>query len=676
MGIMVARYIVFPPYVFLYAFITAAVLLGIAYVKAFRFPSWYGIGQACFWMVFGACLYFLNRFEHKDNFIGKHYHEGALISAIITSAPEPKPKSWKTEASLRQYDSVRGQWVSLSGGAILYFAKDSNVQALEIGSKLAFRKKLQPIRNSGNPGGFNYRAFAADKGLFYQLFLRNEEFIVSETKAYSFWKTWPAKARGFLMNTLRENITGPQTIGVAEALLTGYRGDMDKELSMQYAGTGAAHIIAISGLHLGMIQVAIFFILKPLTRLKHGKNIRAAFVILFLWVFAIISGAGASVLRSALMFSILLFGEVIGRKGNSYNSLSASAFLLLLYNPDLLFDVGFQLSYSAVLSIFIFNAPIEHLWRPNHYLLHKVWSVVAITLSAQILTLPFVVYYFHQFPVYFLLTNLIAIPLSWIALNLMLALTLVFWWAGPVAAVLGKAVDISIHFMNVSIAWIDHLPLSRIENIYLPLPQAILIMGIIACLASWLLLRRNTAAVGALFGIAAMVLYREMVWQQQKKQRILVVYNIPNHLAIDIIEGHKSFFAGDAECLRDQAIFRNQIQPARIKFQINSSTTLPVDTAGFTSLQVGGKKLLMLDKEPDIFQSAALETDILLLAANIRAKPTRVLEKIKCKSIIVSSKMPFYRLPQWQIAADSLHLPLHSVADNGAFLLDLKSPGP
>jgi hypothetical protein len=167
-----------------------------------------------------------------------------------------------------------------------------------------------------------------------------------------------------------------------------------------------------------------------------------------------------------------------------------------------------------------------------------------------------------------------------------------------------------------------------------------------------------------------------MDWQKQKKQRTLVVYNIPNHLAIDIIEGHRSFFAGDAECLEDPAIFSNQIQPARIKFQISSSATLPVDTAGFTSLQVGGKKLLVLDKEPDLFQSEALETDILLLAANIRAKPPRVLEKIRCKTIIVTGKMPFYRLPQWQIAADSLHLQLHSVADDGAFLLDLKSPRP
>ncbi len=675
-GIILSRFIPFSRIQLQFGFILSAILLGFFYFKALRFPTWYGVSQAIFWIIFGATLYLLNRAENKETFIGNKYREGALIAATLISTPEPKPKSWKVEADIRQWDSAANRWVLLSGGAILYLERGSVQKSLPAGSVLAFRKNLQPVKSSGNPGSFDFSTFASDKGLFFQVFLRSNEYIISEKSERSLWKTWPHTARDFLLSTLRKYVKGDRAIGVAEALLTGYRGDMDKELSWQYAGTGAAHIIAISGLHLVMIQQALFFIFVPITRFRHGKNIRAGFVIIFLWVFAIITGAGASVLRAALMLTILSSGEVIGRKGNSYNSLAASAFLLLLYNPNLLFDIGFQLSYSAVLSIFIFNAPIQHLVQTNNYLLHKAWEMFAVTLSAQVLTLPFVVYYFHQFPVYFLLANLAAIPLSWVALNLMLILTLVLWWAGPVAAWLGRLIDISIQAMNESIALINGLPMSRIENIYLPLPQAILMMAIIGWGAAWLLLRRNSAAVVALLGLAVFILYREWVWQQNKQQRNLVVYNISSHWAIEMIDGHTSLYAGDAECLEDPDIFRNQIQPARIRFQVDSTGILPVAAEGFTVVEIGGKKLLILDKEPDLFHSDTIHTDLLLLAANIRAKPARILEKIRCRTIIFTGKMPFYRLPQWQIAADSLHLRLHSVADHGAFILDLNGPGP
>lgn len=655
--------------------VTALILFIIAHFNALRYPFYYGVSHFMFWAAFGIVAFQLNHFEHRDNFIGSSYSEGTLVAATITTPLEPKPKSFRAEASISQWDTAANHWKPLAGSIILYFEKDSLPDGLGMGSRVAFKKALQPIRNSGNPGAFNYQKYAAAKGWFFQVFLKNNEYVVDKEKISPGLRAWPLAARDHLLATLRKYIPDPITLGVAEALLTGYRNNMDKELSWQYAGTGVAHIIAISGLHLGMIQAGLLFLLTPLAKIRHGKNIRALLVIVLLWVFTFITGAGPSVLRSALMFTILLFGEVIGRKGNSYNSLSASAFMLLLVNPNVLFDVGFQLSYSAVLSIFMFSAPIGRWIQTGNKWIDKTWQLFAVTLAAQILTLPFVVYYFNQFPVYFLLANLVAIPLSWVALNLSLILTLFLFWLPPVATLLGKGIHISIEVMNRCIAWIHHLPMSRIENIYLPLPQAIILMAIIALLSAWLLLRHKGSAVAALAGLLIFIIYREVVWQQRNNQRKMIIYNIAGHTAIDLIAGHRVTFWGDSECLTDPNLFRMHIQPARILFQARDTAILPRDTSGFQLLKAGHKTLVVLDKEPDTRRSAVTDADILLLANNIRAKPAWILEKIKCSTIIAGPQLPFYRIPQWQFAADSLHLRLHPVAEKGAFVLDLNSPG-
>ncbi len=649
--------------------------LGWAHWKALFYPKIYGVALFACWLVLGASLYRLSRFENHADFIGKQYQKGVLVSATLTTPPEPKAKSFRAEATVRQWDSTTQSWKALSGNIIIYFAKDSFPAGLGIGSKIAFIKTLQPIRGAGNPGGFDYAAYTANQGWYYQLYVKKGEYVISNEKVNGGWRNWPHKARDFLLSTLRKYIPNPMNLGVAEALLTGYRNDMDKELSLEYAGSGVAHIIAISGLHLGMIQAGLLVLLTPLTRLRRGKNIRALIVIICLWVFALITGAGPSVVRSAIMFSILLFGEVIGRKGNSYNSLAASAFLLLLWNPVVLFDVGFQLSYSAVLSIFMFSAPIGRWVQTGNRWINKGWQMLSVTLAAQMLTLPFVVYYFNQFPVYFLLANLLAIPLSWVALNLSLLLTIFFFWISPVATWLGKGVDISIAAMNESISFINALPMSRIENIHLPLPQAILLMVVIALLSGWLLLKNKECAVWALGGLLFFICYREWVWQRNSEQQKLIVYNISGHTAIDIIKGHEAWFWGDSACVTDPWLFRYNLLPTHILFQVKKQNLLPADTEAFHQLVVGGQKIVVVDKELDTRQSGRVEADILVLAANLKAKPAWILEKIGCHTIVADAKLPFYRVAQWQIAADSLHLRFHPVAEKGAFVLNLKAPG-
>jgi competence protein ComEC len=650
----------------------SVVLIIAGLVLAYRFPEFFAISFFLFWISLGGMRYHHALSKNSPNFIGQVYKPGNLISVTLSETLAPKPKSWRSVGQVSMYDSSTRTWLPLSGKVILYFAKDSIDATLGPGSVLVIKKSLQPIKNSGNPGAFNYVSYAASNDWYYQVFLGHDEYLVSKKKLSPGWRIWPMRARNHLLQILHRNIPDAKSKGVAQALLTGYRNDMDKELSLQYAGTGVAHIIAISGLHLGIIQAGLLFFLTPLRRKEYGKRGMYLFAIIFLWVFAFVTGASASVLRAAFMFSMLLFGKVIGRRGNPYNTLCASAFFLLLFQPGLLFNVGFQLSYSAVLSIFLFSRPITNWVQTSNRVVHEIWSMVAVTLAAQILTLPFVLYYFHQFPVYFLLANIMAIPLVWLALNLCLLLTLIFWWLPPLASLLGKAIHLTIYTMNACIAWVDGLPLSRVENISISLPEAVLLMAILALMARWLLVSNKNAAVAAIALLSALFVYREWKWVKSCQQIKMVVYNIPGHSAIDFIKGNQTAFWGDSVCLQDPNLYRTHILPARILYQIDGTTVIPTDTATFLQLHFGGKSILLLDKVPDVKTSRPVKADFLILAAPIKLFPERLLQVVSADTIIADGKLPFYRIKDWQIAADSLPLHFHSTAENGAFVLDVK----
>lgn len=654
-----------------YLLLAGCILTSTAFLVAYRYPLYFGLSLGFLWVAIGGFLYFHSWSYNQKAFIGDIYSPGSICLVKLLEPLDAKPKSWRSIGAVQVYDSASQTWQPLAGKVILYFSKENFSDSVGLGTHLLIKKPLQIIKNSGNPGSFDYVFYAASNDWYYQIYLQRSEYKILTTHTALGWQHWPYVGRQYLLSILKEYIPHAKTLGVAEALLTGYRNNMDKELAWQYAATGVSHVIAISGLHLGIIQVGLLFLLSPLKKIRGGNKIRGLSVIALVWIFALTSGASPSVLRAAFMFTLLLVGDLIGRKGNPYNNLCISAFLLLLYQPNLLFNVGFQLSYAAVLSIFLFYKPILGLLLFSNKWVYKIWSMVSITLAAQILTTPFVLFYFKQFPLYFLLANLVAIPLSTIALYLCLLLTM-FVWFHPVAVVLGKLVHFSIVAINASIETINGFPFSRIENISLSLPEAFVIFTMVLLLAVWFLLNNKKAGIAGLACFFGLILFREWKWQKSGQQMLMVVYNIPNNTAIDFITGNKAVFWGDSACLNNPTIYRNQIVPARIFFKINKSTVGQKSNTDFVQYQISGRKILLLDKPLDLRTSQKIETDILVVATGLKLKPIELIKLISARHIIVDGKMPFYRIKEWQNAADSLHLHLHSTLEKGAYVFDFK----
>jgi len=647
------------------------VIFLLALFMAFRRPVLFGVVMFGWFCALGGYLVTLNDLSHRQDFIANHYTEGSLLVATLLEEPIEKTKSWKSEAQITITDTINQIEKELSGKIILYFAKDSLQAPGVVGSRIAFTKNLQRISNTGNPAGFDYALFSARRNLFYQIYLTENDYVSAGHTEEGWLHKRMRTTRNWLLETLKQNIKDSLNRGLAAALLTGYREDMDKELSLLYAGTGVAHIIAISGLHLGLIQGGLMVLLLPLTKWKHGKPIRVILVIVLLWLFSLLTGGSASVLRAALMFSIIMFGDLLQRRGNGYNSLAASAFLLLLFNPNLLWDVGFQLSYAAVLSILVFYPPIAHWFRWPRIWMLKIWQVVAVTLSAQILTLPFVIYYFQQFPVYFLLANLVAVPLSTGILYLLLVLGFFVWWWTPVAAFLGTLSNGLIGFMNAFIGWIDRLPMSRVEDIYLPLSEAYLFMILICLFALWLFHKRSVYFTAGLATVSFLAGIR--LWNNHKhyKNNTIIVYHVPGHSAVDIMAGGKYWFWGDTICQQPGMIRKLHLTPYRTQRGAALAGTISFQQDVFQQWNFGGLKMIVLDKEPDLKTADSLYTDVLLIAANVRTNPAKILSKIQCRQIVADAKLPYYRIAQWQKVADSLKLGFHSVSRDGAFVYQL-----
>ena len=342
-------------------------------------------------------------------------------------------------------------------------------------------------------------------------------------------------------------------MGLAEALLIGYKDDLDKNLVQSYTNTGVVHIIAISGLHLGLIYWLFVQVLKPLKRKKISKWLNPIIIISGLWIFSLLAGGQPSVLRSAVMFSCIVLAASLSRKTSIYNTLAFSAFILLCIDPYWLWDVGFQLSYVAVLSIVIFMKPIYNLFFIKNKILDFIWKLNAVSIAAQLLTTPFSIYHFHQFPNFFLLTNFVAVPLSSIIVLGEIFLCAISFI--PFLALLaGKIISWLIWVMNSYIQKIESLPWSLWGGMQINIEQTVLLIIAVAGFGYWLLEKQKAGAIAGVMGALLFICLRSSSFYQAYHQKKLIVYNIPRHQAIDIINGRDYFFVGDSDVLSDDFV--------------------------------------------------------------------------------------------------------------------------
>lgn len=618
----------------------------------------------------GGLVLFYGDIQHLKTSITRQHTAGKIILVTIEEPLSEKIQSFKTIASVEAVlfnHSIN----KASGKILLYFQKDSTSQQLHYGKQLLLFKALQPVKNTGNPGCFNYQRYCAFQGISHQVYLKRGEYVPLKIENENLFRKFLFSTRTIIAGLLKKYIPGDKEAGLAEAMLIGYKEDLDQRLVQSYSNTGVVHIIAISGLHLGLIYWLLMLLCKPLARYKTGKLVQPILIVAGIWLFSFIAGGAPSVLRSAVMFTCVVIGAQLNRKTSVYNSLAASAFLLLCYDPFWLWDAGFQLSYAAVLSLAMFYKPVYNLLFVSHKFPDLLWKSVSVTLAAQILTVPVSLYHFHQFPNLFLVANLLAVPLS----GLIIIGEIILFIAGLfpiIASGVGFLLHHIIYWLNTFIEQVSSLPYATTNNLQINGLQLVCLYVLIGALAWWLLKCQRQGVILSLLALLSFIIIRAVhIWNtgQQKK---LIVYNIPRHSAIDVMVGTKYFFMGDSLILHDAPLQKFHLQPCRLLHRVINSFNPGNILVEKNFYRFGKTSFLLLDAPMDLSASShRIPVDIIILSNNPPIKIAQITGAFQCRHFVFDASNPAWKVARWQQECDQLGITAFSVADKGAFVFNL-----
>lgn len=362
----------------------------------------------------------------------RHYKHYAITDSVFTwqaavnDIPVQKNRFLKCELLVRAL-KLDGKFVPACGKVLAYFRNSSVAGTVKPGQLLLIQAAFAEIQAPLNPGEFDYRQYLSDRQIFASAFVDSNAFLpVSALGGVNRVKAWALNTKLNVLNRLRSSGLSENAFAICSALLTGYDDEIGQSVTEAFSHSGTLHVLSVSGLHTGMIYLVLNFIMSVFDRNNRFKWIRFLIVNTMLWTFALLTGFSAPVLRAVIMFSFFSAGRLRKRTGESepMNILAASAFLLLLYNPFYVRDVGFILSFSALGGILYFQPGLAGLWRPSGYLVNQIWRSATASVAATIATLPVTLFYFKQFPYWFVVCNLVVVPLSFVLLMMALLIVL------------------------------------------------------------------------------------------------------------------------------------------------------------------------------------------------------------------------------------------------------------
>lgn len=589
--------------------------------------------------------------------------------AIVRSAPESKAKSWRIEVEVTRVKT--NEWLDRTGKVLLYISKKSIDRIRwQYGDRLLIQGSPVELNPPANPNEFDFKRFLSFKNIYHQQFLQAEQLRKLEDAKRKGFLYYSLVARAWSLSKLNQHIGGAQQQVIAAALVLGVTEGIDTDLQNAYAASGAMHVLAVSGLHVGIIYAILLFLLRPLNRFAWSRWVVFVISILCLWSFAFVTGLSPSVLRAVTMFSFIALARPLGWRTNIYNTLAGSAFLLLLFNPYLIMSVGFQLSYLAVLGIVYLQRPLYNLLEIENRVGDWVWQITCVSIAAQVSTFALGMLYFHQFPVYFLVSNLFVIPLSTAVLVIGILLLVVSMWSS-VAWLIGIILTMLIKALNWIVFTVEDLPFSLIEEIHLTTFQCWLIMifllGLIFTIEiksiRWLYL---SGACSIILMVTQWFHFYDSINRQQ-----FVVYSVNGFSAMEWIDDGQSFFLGDSALMHDQERMRFHIRPNRLNSGVTMiHTQLPFLKALDERVRITqwkGNSIAFIERKNYSLPELA-EIDYLVVGKN-SIQIRKLVNPLNVKKVILDGSNSRWYMNQWKEFCDKKNISFHAVLDQGAFVL-------
>lgn len=619
-----------------------------------------GLSVFILFAALGALSVWRQDARNRSLWPGNIYKESDALVIKLLEKPVERTNTLKSEANL--FLLIRdGRQIPVHGTILAYFSKDSANLRLSAGDEIITIASLAPIPSNANPGGFDFHRYAFFQGITHQVFIKNDFAVTGNSQPLL--QRFVGNIRQWVLSVLKKAFPDKRERGLAEALMIGYKNELDKTLVQSYTNTGVVHIIAISGLHLGLIYWLLVKLLQPLSNHRRLKWLTPILIIGGLWIFTLLAGAQPSVLRSAIMFTCIVIGNSLSRRSSIYNSLALSAFILLCYNPYWLWDAGFQLSYTAIIGIVAFMKPVYELMSFKNKLVDTIWQMNAVTIAAQLLTLPVCIYHFHQFPNYFLISNFIAVPVSSLILLVELLLCAVSF-IPIIFTCTAKLCSLLITFMNTSVERVGQLPFAVWDGLQISFPQAVSLMIFIVVSLSCLVYKEKIRLMVyiSLVSITIFMLLRCASFMEASRQQKIIVYQ----QAIDFVNGrgYVSFDtkvpANDLHTEPTRTLFR--LKPAKI-------TTLIRDGNLFSFFS---KRIVLAGSGTGYFATVDKPlVDLLILSQNPTYDPARFSQTMNIRQVVADATVPAWKCRKWQQFCDSLRIPFHDIRSKGAFVMNL-----
>ena len=601
-------------------------------------------------------------FDHQKN-----AQFGGKMVAHIMAPPIKKEKTIQVFAKIHHSDIGKN-----TPTALLTFPKDSLSLSLSKNDWLLVDATLSPPRPPQNPDVFDYRSYLQRRGVSLTAFVQPHEWVLLEHPNRPSVSAAAARLQSVFSDLFAANgLSGPE-YSVITAILLGNNETMDADLKAGYSAAGVSHILCVSGMHVGIIFMILNFLLKPLDYSIRLRFVKSLLLVLAVWFYAALTGLAPSVQRSATMFTFMTVGGLLRRPVDVFHSLFASMFFLLLINPLLIFEIGFEMSYLAVFGIVIFQPRLSALLSPKTRIGRYFWELVCVSVAAQLSTFPLSVYYFGQFPNYFLLSNLSVMSLSFVVIVTGVVL-LVVSWCPAVAGGVGWLLTREIRMMNGIISFINTLPYSVTDHLSFTLLQTLLIYGIITTAFLFFVKKIKMLKYCSLILTIVLLVTFTFAKFQRLSNREITFYSINKCTVVGVNRGGEGVLFLDSAAMASSDWYDFHVKNHEWK-QVVQNQFVSIDSnfvSQFIYLQnhflcFEGKTIYFLSKRTWLYpESVPLHVDFLFVQDNAKIPLSRLLKTFEIEEVIIGNNVTPYYQKRWTDSCLAREIPVHSLRENG-----------
>jgi competence protein ComEC len=545
----------------------------------------------------------------------------------------------------------------VSGKSLLNIEKDTLFNKLNVDDILIAKTQFKDLISPLNPHQFNYKSYLKKKHIYHQLFIENTELLKVESNDNTIFGL-ASQLREKINTKLKRYNFKNDELAIINALLLGQRQDVSKDIYDSYTKAGAIHILAVSGLHVGIILLLLHFVLKPIEYFKHGKVYKTIILVLILWSFAIIAGLSASVVRAVSMFTIVAIAMNLNRPTNVFNTLAISMFFLLLFKPTFIFDVGFQLSYLAVFAIVIIQPMLYSLWHPKIKFFKFLWGIFTVTLAAQFGIIPISLFYFHQFPGLFFVSNLVIIPFLGTILGfgiIVIGLALLNILPEFLASTYGSIIGL----MNTFVGWISNQESFLFKNISFNIEHVLISYLLLILIINFIKQKTYRSVIYLLIAILFSQGY--FIYDSYKSNsKIFVIF-------------HKSRYSIIGFKNKNQLNLHHNLNDSILKYdkvitnyKVGEHITKIKQDSIQSVYQLKTNKILVIDSI-GVYNVKTFTPDIILLRNSPKINLKRLIDSLHPKLIISDGSNYKSYQERWAKTCDVQKIPFHQTSKKGAY---------